>query len=114
MGQAGVTEDYICKGTATSPASSSPVPGGAHTTACVVPGFILPNRLACQLAHIHIQNLPEVLVKKAQVRTGQVEGKQVTSQVKLEAATQRVSGEVTANTLPMGDAVPGSQVPAFS
>lgn len=102
------------KGTATSPASSSPVPGGAHTTACVVPGFILPNRLASKLAHIHIQSLSGVLVKRAQVSTGQVEGKQVTSQVKLEAATQRVSGEVTANTLPTGDAVPGSQVPAFS
>lgn len=39
---------------------------------------------------------------------GQVEGKQEASKVKLVEDTQRVSGEGTANALPMGDTVPGT------
>lgn len=105
MGHAGVTEDYIKAQPTHQLASSSPIPGGAHIIACVVPGFVLPNLLACQLAHIHIQKLPGALVKTAQVSMGQAEGKQEASE---EEDTQRVSGEGTANTLPMGDTVPGT------
>lgn len=94
MGHAGVTEDYIKAQPTHQLASSSPIPGGAHITACVVPGFVLPNLLACQLAHIHIQKLPGALVKTAQVSMGQVEGKQEASEVKLEEDRESLEREL--------------------